>query len=217
MIPIYEAPRDPSRRRCRPTHDRGFPCVWFIDCEVLPSWVVGSNCKAALFGGVAIFDCAFLFCFGHVLRFQAIERTRRGGCGGEQRRPPICVRTRSCNDASHKFRQSLDDNGVRNEHKRLHLHERVVKDGFSGTTEPWLSIVSSRGVATSIAESEVRVILQNLLKICEMSGLSALSSLQHSPMSSHTTSIIPISSAFSGLRGRSPEITASMISVSLFG
>ena len=109
---------------------------------------------------------------------------------------------------------------LRNKHKRLHSHARVVNEGFSETMEPRLSATSSRGIATSIAESVVclsPVILQNRLKICEMSGLFVLSSLQHSPMSCHTASVIPTSSAFSGFGGRSPKITACMTSTSRFG
>ena len=46
------------------------------------------------------------------------------------------------------------------------------------------------------------------VKTLAISGLVALSSLQQSPSRSHITPVIPISSIFSGLAGRSPEITA---------
>jgi len=50
-----------------------------------------------------------------------------------------------------------------------------------------------------------------------MAGLVVLSSLQHSFMRTHRTSVILISSASSGLGGRSPNITACIISASLLG
>ena len=72
----------------------------------------------------------------------------------------------------------------------------------------------------SSAESVVLpspMIAQNLFKTSATVSLSALFSFQHSFRSSHKPSVTPISSAFSGFGGRSPEITAIVTSASLLG
>lgn len=61
------------------------------------------------------------------------------------------------------------------------------------------------------------VISQNPFKTSTMVGLVVLFSFQHSLRRSHTTPVIPILSAFSGFRGRSPKATACVTSASLIG
>ena len=61
------------------------------------------------------------------------------------------------------------------------------------------------------------VISQNLLKTSVMGGLPVLSSHQHAVKRFHKSCVIPISSAFPGLGGRSPETTACTTSASLLG
>ena len=81
-------------------------------------------------------------------------------------------------------------------------------------------MVSSRGPAISIATSVVflsAVISRNFPKVSEIFSLVVLSSFQHSLKRSQTTSVIPMLSAFSGLVGRSPEITAFITSAFLLG
>ena len=70
-----------------------------------------------------------------------------------------------------------------------------------------------QGAATMVASSAESIalpppVISQFLKTSTAVGLVVLSSLQHSVRRSHTMSVIPISSAFSGLGGRPPEITA---------
>ena len=177
--------------------------------EVPLGWVFGSSCRMAV-----IFDWVFLFGFVYLFRFEEIERARSDSGSGGQRRC-VRVRTQSCNNASRQFRQSPVAT-IRTTSTRLHSHEMDVEEALLVTTEMRLSATSSGGVATSTVCLSP-VIMQNRLKTCKMSGLFVLSSIQHSLMSSHTASVIPISSAFSGFRGRLPETTARTTSASLFG
>ena len=60
-------------------------------------------------------------------------------------------------------------------------------------------------------------IARSLLRVSEILGLTVMFSIQHSCKRSHKTSVIPIPSAFPGLAGRSPKITARITLAFLLG
>ena len=99
----------------------------------------------------------------------------------------------------------------------VYSHETAVRVEAPEITELELPMLKQGAENPSSAESVVLpspMIPQNLFKTSAAVGLAILSSLQHSVRRSHKPSVIPISSAFSGMGGRSPEITMCVTSAS---